>query len=141
MKTKIISLGFKQVLLACLLFGIGLGAPLGAANTEIGLNSAQEKLGKRAFIRCQACHTLGEGEEHRTGPNLYGLFGASAGKKVGFAYSDVLANSSIEWNKETLVAWLKSPSAFLPGNKMAFAGVPSEKEMAALMLYLEVKTK
>ncbi len=104
-------------------------------------SEAQLKLGKLAFIRCQACHTLDAEGEHRTGPNLYGLFGATAGEKAGFDYSDALKKSQIKWSAKSLRAWLKSPSDYLPGNKMAFSGVPSDKEMAALINYLKVNTK
>jgi cytochrome c len=33
-------------------------------------------------------------------------------------------------------AWLKSPKAYAPGNKMSFAGLGKPEERAALMLWL-----
>jgi len=101
----------------------------------------QRRLGRRAFIRCQACHSLGESEEHRTGPNLHNLFGSAAGKREGFSFSNALANSEIKWDESSLRAWLKSPATYIPGNKMAFGGVPTETEMDALLDYLKEETR
>jgi len=118
-----------------------MGSKKQLSEQELAAQEKQQKLGKRAFIRCQACHSLGEGEEHRTGPNLYGLFGSVAGKRDGFSFSDALVNSEIKWDESSLRAWLKSPATYIPGNKMAFGGVPTDKEMAALLNYLKEETQ
>ncbi len=134
----------KRLLLTSLVASLILSVGSTAQAEESSTTEETEKqlmLGKRAFIRCVACHSLAEGEAHRTGPNLHGLFGATAGQKEGFAYSDALKNSTMEWNDENLRAWLLSPATVIPGNKMAFGGVPSEKELDALMAYLAEMTK
>ncbi len=105
------------------------------------LNPAQLKLGKRSFIRCQACHTLGAAEAHLTGPNLHGLFSSTAGEKEGFAYSEVLVKSQIKWTEDNMKEWLRSPFTFIPGNKMAFVGIQNDRELEALIAYLKEKTK
>ncbi len=112
-----------------------------AKANDTQLSPTQLNLGKRSFIRCQACHTLSEGEAHLTGPNLYNLFSAKAGEREGFAYSEALAKSGVKWDDESLRAWLKSPFTFIPGNKMAFAGIANDRELDALMAYLKDKTK
>ena len=98
------------------------------------------KRGKRVFVLCRSCHTLEEGARHKGGPNLYGMFGSSAGAKEGFRYSDAVKNSEIVWNAENLTEWLVKPKDFLPGNRMAFAGVRKESDRKALIRYLEVNT-
>ena len=97
--------------------------------------------GKIAFLRCQSCHTLQEGGPHLTGPNLHGLFGATAGEKEGYAFSEALAGSGIVWTAETLDAWIEAPRDVVPGNKMAFAGLPEAEQRAALIEYLERETR
>ncbi|NKB43947.1 MAG: c-type cytochrome [Alphaproteobacteria bacterium] len=98
------------------------------------------KRGKRVFVLCRSCHTLEEEGRNKVGPNLHGMFGNTAGSKDGFRYSDVVKESGIVWSAETLEEWLVKPKDFLPGNKMAFAGVRKESDREALITYLMTET-
>ncbi len=101
---------------------------------------AMLKRGKIVFLRCRSCHTLKENAPHLTGPNLHDLMGATVGKKEGYKFSDPMAASDLVWNAETLNEWLLSPAGFIPGNRMVFAGLPKEKDRAALIAYLAEET-
>ena len=96
--------------------------------------------GKRVFLKCRTCHNIERDGSHTTGPNLWGVFGRKAGSAPDFAYSDSLKNSGIVWSEETIDQWLSKPTTFLPGNKMAFAGLPKEEDRAAVLAYLRKKT-
>lgn len=97
--------------------------------------------GKIAFLRCRSCHTLEKDGAHLTGPNLNGFFGASAGAKEGYFFSDALIEKGITWDEETLDAWIENPSAYIPGNRMVFAGLRKPEDRAALIAYLIEETK
>ena len=70
------------------------------------------------------------------GPNLHGMFGRSAGSMPGFQFSEALSSAEFTWTPRALDAWLKAPAQFLPGNRMAFAGVSSEENRNALIAFL-----
>lgn len=96
--------------------------------------------GRRVFARCRSCHTLTEGGNDMTGPNLWGVFGRRAGSREGFRYSEAVQNAGFDWDAERLNGWLTAPRDFLPGNRMAFAGVPDETDRRDLIAYLKVET-
>ena len=98
------------------------------------------KRGKRVFVLCRSCHTLEEGGRHKVGPNLHAMFGSKAGAKEGFRYSDIVKDSGIIWTSENLEEWLVKPKNFLPGNRMAFAGVRKETDRKALITFLRRET-
>ncbi len=92
--------------------------------------------GAQMFRACAACHTLTAGE-HRTGPSLAGMYGRKAGTAEGFQrYSDALRNSGLVWDARTLDGWLRDPAALLPGNAMAFRGLPEARDRDDLIAYL-----
>jgi cytochrome c len=123
-----------RVLLALALLS---AAPLSAAQAQ-----GDPEMGKRQFGACLACHTVEAGGPNRIGPNLHGIMGKKAGTaNAEFAYSDVLKNSGIVWNDETMLAWIKKPSALLAGTKMTFIGMPKEEAQQNVLAYLKEATK
>jgi cytochrome c len=92
--------------------------------------------GAQAFRACLACHSLEPGQ-HRTGPSLAGVFGRKAGTAEGFRrYSPALKAADVVWNQATLDVWIADPQAFIPGNRMAFRGLPDAQARADLIAYL-----
>ena len=102
--------------------------------------AARTDRGETLSMQCRACHTLGQGGATILGPNLYGLFGRTAGSAAGYSYSDVLAAGGFVWSPRALDAWLAQPFAFLPGNRMSFAGLPDGDDRNAVIAYLLQQT-
>ncbi|KAF4634984.1 hypothetical protein G7Y89_g3119 [Cudoniella acicularis] len=100
------------------------------------------KKGANLFkTRCAQCHTLGEGEGNKIGPNLHGLFGRHTGSVEGFSYTDANKAKGIEWNKDTLFEYLENPKKYIPGTKMAFGGLKKDKDRNDLITFLREETK
>jgi cytochrome c2 len=72
--------------------------------TDFSSLPGDAKKGANLFkTRCAQCHTLGEGEGNKIGPNLHGLFGRHTGSVPGFSYTDANKAKGIEWKEDTLV--------------------------------------
>jgi len=98
--------------------------------------SPQQKLGKRLFIMCEACHNVNKGEPHKVGPNLHGVFGRKAGSLADFKYSEAVINSDITWSDITIREWLINPNDYIKGTNMVFIGLPKKQQQDALLAYL-----
>ena len=92
--------------------------------------------GEKVFGVCKACHQIGETAKNNVGPQLNGIIGRKSGSAEGFPYSEANKNSGVTWDKETFLKYIKDPKAFMPGNKMAFAGVKDEADAADLYAFL-----
>ena len=114
-------------------------APAAPAEMPIAdaLATASVQRGAELAKQCQACHNLQEGQGPKVGPDLYGVVNRKIGSVEGFNYSPALKGKSGTWDFDTLNAWLTKPSAFAPGTAMTFAGLPSEKQRADVIDFLD----
>jgi len=92
--------------------------------------------GKAIFARCASCHQVGSSARGAFGPQLNGIFGRRAAATSDFSYSQAMKNSGIVWSEKTLAAFLKAPGDVVPGNKMRFWGISSDRQIADLLAYL-----
>jgi len=97
--------------------------------------------GEKVFKKCMACHAVGEGAKNKVGPALNGVVGSVIGKHPeDYQFSKALQEMGAAgkvWDEAALTEWLKSPKAFAPGTKMAFAGLKKDEEIADVIAYLE----
>ena len=91
-----------------------------------------ETLGKA----CAACHSFGQGEPAKVGPNLWGVVGRKRASMPGFSYSDAMTAMGKSWTYEDLNRFLWSPKKFVVGTKMGFAGFKKAEDRAAVIAWL-----
>ena len=97
--------------------------------------------GEKIFIKCKACHENEQGV-NKIGPTLKGIVGRKTASIADFKYSDAMAAKGAEgqvWDEATLAAYLPDPKAYVPGTKMAFAGLKNPQEVADIIAYLKTK--
>ena len=99
--------------------------------------------GKTVFKKCMACHAADK-EQNKVGPHLVGVVGRAAGAVEGFKYSDAMKAKGTEgliWDDANITGYMKAPKEFIPGNKMAFAGLKEDADIANLIAYLKADPK
>jgi cytochrome c len=110
---------------------------LNAAAAAAAVPPGDATRGAQLYRACAACHSLTPGR-NMTGPSLADVWGRNAGSLKSFErYSQALKNSDVAWDENTLDAWLQSPSHFIPGNHMTFAGIPDARQRSDLIAFLK----
>ena len=118
----------RQMISLATLLGLAL-----ASTADVADGDAEK--GKKVFNKCKTCHVV-DAEKNKVGPHLVGIFGRTAGAAEGFKYSDAMMNSGITWDEATIAAYIADPKGFVEGNKMAFAGLRKEEQIADVIAYL-----
>jgi nitrite reductase (NO-forming) len=96
--------------------------------------------GRQVFRKCQACHSLDAGK-NGVGPSLAGIVGEKAGDAPGYNFSPAMKASNLTWDATTLDAYLTDPQKVVPGNKMPFPGLKTERERNAVIALLTAVSK
>jgi len=96
--------------------------------------------GAKVFKKCAACHSIAEGGKNKIGPALWGVLGRQAGSLPDYKYSKAMAAYGKKWSFEEMNGFLIKPKDWIKGTKMTYAGLKSEKERAAVILYMNENT-
>jgi cytochrome c len=120
-------------------FGIlAMAAVACSATVSLAAGAAGDPVkGKTVFARCMACHKIDASNTSGLGPNLNGVVGRRAGAYPGFRYSAAMTSSGRVWNEAALDAYLAAPAKALPGNRMAFAGMPNAADRQNVIAYIK----
>jgi len=118
--------------------GGGAAAPVEEAMPDWGtvLASADVAAGKTLSTKCEQCHDLTKGGPNKIGPNLFGVVDRPRASHPGFAYSGAMKGKPGNWTYDELFKFIKAPGVDIPGTKMSFAGLRSEKDRINLIAYL-----
>lgn len=93
--------------------------------------------GERVFLKCRACHQVGEGARNLVGPQLNGIVGRPSAQVEGYAYSDPMKNAGLTWDDKTLAEYLHDPRTKVPRNRMMFPGLKKDDDIANVIAYLK----
>ncbi len=128
----------NQLVKGLSILGLSLALPLTVQANEPDLDK-----GARVFKKCAACHTLAEGEGHKIGPYLWGMFDRPVASVEDFNFSDGMTARAAEigtWTDENLAEYLTKPRDYVPGTNMSFVGLRKEKDRVNLIAYLRQET-
>jgi len=118
--------------------GGGAAAPAEEAMPDWGtvLASADVAGGKTISTKCEQCHDLSKGGPNKIGPNLFGVVDRARAGNEGFAYSSAMKAKPGNWTYDELFKFIKAPGVDIPGTKMSFAGLRSDKDRINLIAFL-----
>jgi cytochrome c len=86
---------------------------------------------------CLACHSVEKGGPNKVGPNLWDVVERQKASHEGFAYSEAMAaHKSEAWGYDQLDQFLTNPKGYVPGTKMAYAGIKNPQNRADVIAYL-----
>lgn len=95
--------------------------------------------GEKVFKKCAACHVV-DSDKKKVGPSLQNVIGRTAGTMEGFKYSKSMKEAGeggLVWSAETISEYLKDPKGYVKGNKMSFAGLKKDDDVANVIAYLQ----
>lgn len=124
----------KWTLAGALALGVMAG-PAAAQQLKIGTLTGDPVRGQAAFAPCKACHVTQKGV-NRVGPSLNGIVGRKAGTVPGFNYSAANKGSGVTWTPQVMFTYLENPRKFMPGTKMAYAGLKDPQKRADVIAWL-----
>jgi len=130
---KICNFGPRTVVLAMLV-------SMALTGNALALDAGDASAGAKVFKKCQACHSVVAADGNKVGPNLHGIVGRKAGTTEGFNYSDAMkaaGEAGTTWDEATIEKYLRDPKGFIPKNKMAFAGIKKDSDLANVIAYLK----
>ena len=83
-----------------------------------------------------------KGGPKKVGPNLWGVFGSTAGTRdVGYKFSKAMKASGIVWDEATMSNFLERPRKVVPKTRMTFPGLKKAAQRDDVIAYLKSVTE
>jgi cytochrome c len=116
-------------------------APVAEVVPDFGtvLPTADVANGKTVAGKCEQCHDISKGGPNKIGPELWNVVGRPRATEAGFAYSGAMKGKGGSWTYEELFKFTHSPQSIVPGTKMSFPGLRSEKDRIDLLAFLRTQ--
>jgi cytochrome c len=116
----------------------GGAAPVEEAMPDWGavLAGADVAAGKATSTKCEQCHDTSSAKSTKIGPPLFGVVERARASIAGFSYSSAMKGKPGNWTYDELFKFIKAPGYDIPGTKMSFAGLRSDKDRINLIAYL-----
>lgn len=108
------------------------------------IDPALIEAGEKLFKRCAACHAVGAGAKHKSGPHLNAILGRTIGSTDGFKFSSgfkAAGEAGQIWDELELATFLAKPKDYIKGTKMSFAGFKSDEDLDAIIAYLKAASE
>ncbi len=118
---------------------VSAAAALAWAVTGSAVMAQDAENGQDLFRQCRACHQIGAGAKNLVGPHLNGIVGRKGGTVEGYSYSEANKKAGaggLVWTAENLTKYIENPLEFMPGTKMAYAGMKDKGDREDLIAYL-----
>jgi len=122
-------------------FASVLAVAVAVAAVSPSLAAGDPERGAKVFRKCQACHQIDK-EQNKVGPHLVKIINRPVAHVEGFNYSTALKKAGedgLVWTEENLDKYLENPKDFIPGNRMAFAGLKDAQERQDVIAYMREK--
>ncbi|RFU11792.1 cytochrome C [Rhodobacteraceae bacterium W635] len=119
--------------LVAITFAVLAGAPAALAQ------EGDPERGAILFRQCNSCHVAEPDGPARTGPNLYGVIGRTAGTLEDTRYSPAMreaGENGLVWTQESLDGFLQDPRGYMPGSRMSFRGMRDLQDRMDVIAFL-----
>ncbi len=127
---------------------LSLGGVFAVLATPAAALDGNADAGKKVFAKCAVCHGIGETKKP-IGPNLNNVVGRTAGTQpeflakgnAGYSKAMIAAGAGgLVWTDDQILEYITDPKKKIPGNKMAFPGLPKEQDRADVLAYVKTFT-
>src|ERR1700760_317885 len=123
---------------------IGLAGLMMIAAASPSFAAGGPAAGQAVFMKCAVCHNVGPDAKNKIGPALTGVVGRQPGTFAGFNYSQAMKDFGTKnsaWTEALIGQFVKAPTDFVPGTKMAFQGLTNQTDIDNVIAYLEAQSK